>query len=105
MSDRYFAVAEGGDDDSTVVFLTAMLVEVSPAQLDAFKKEGLEMVKSNASVGGMSASTMTNEGPSAVFYFSYPYSLRDRTTMEDWLRQHPLVRRIRFEEDVSNKSR
>ncbi|MFL5614056.1 MAG: hypothetical protein ACJ796_10385 [Gemmatimonadaceae bacterium] len=106
MSDPDYAVAEGGDDDdSTVVVLTAMLVELSPAQMEAFKKEGLDMVKANESLGGMSASRLTEEGPLANFYFSYPYALTDRTTIEDWLRRHPLVRRIRFEEDVSNKQR
>lgn len=105
MPDRYYAVAEGGDDDSTVVVLTAILVELSPAQMEGFKKEGLKMVKANESLGGMSASMVTEEGPLAKFYLSYSYSLTDRTTMEDWLRRHPLVRRIRFEEDVSDKSR
>ena len=63
MSDQYFAIAEGRNDgDSTVVFLSAMLKdEASPAQLDAFKKEGLEMVRSNESVDGMSAFEMTEE--------------------------------------------
>jgi hypothetical protein len=103
MSDQHFAVAESDDDnDVTIVILTAMLVEVSPAQLDAFKKEALQMLKSNESVVAMS-SGMTNEGPVGVFHFSYPYSLSDRMNMEEWLRRHPLVWRIRFEEDVSDK--
>lgn len=65
-------MAEGGGDDSTVVVLTAMLVELSPAQLEAFKKEGLEMVKASESLGGMSASRVTEEGPLAKFYFFVP---------------------------------
>jgi len=103
MSDQYFAVAESDDDnDDRVVILTAMLVEVSRAQLDSFKKEALQMLKSTESVVAMS-SGMTDEGPLGVFHFSYPYSLNDRMNMEEWLRRHPLVRRLRFEEDVSRK--
>lgn len=103
MSDQHFAVAESGDDnDDTIVILTAMLVDVSSAQLDSFKKEALQMLKSNESVVAMS-SGMTNEGAVGVFHFSHPYSLNDRMNMEEWLRRHPFVRRIRFEEDVSHK--
>jgi hypothetical protein len=103
MSDQHFAVAESDDDnDVTIVILTAMLVEVSPAQLESFKKEALRMFKSNESVVAVS-SGMSNEGPVGVFHFSYPYSLNDRMNMEEWLRRHPLVWRIRFEEDVPHK--
>jgi hypothetical protein len=103
MSDQHFAVAESDDDnDVTIVILTAMLVEVSPAQLESFKKEALLMLKSNESVVAMS-SGMSNEGPVGVFHFSYPYSPNDRMNMEEWLRRHPLVWRIRFEEDVPHK--
>ena len=105
MSDENFVVAASGDDDdSTVVFLSAMLKdEASAAQLDAFKKEGMRMVMSNDSTVAMSAFQMTEEGPQATFHFCYPYSLTDRTKMEDWLRRHPLVWWIKFEEDVSDK--
>jgi hypothetical protein len=103
MPERNFVVAESGEDgDHDVVTLSALLIAATPSELDSFKGEGLQIVKSNDTVVAMSAYMITEEGPVATFHLQHPYSLAERTTLETWLRQHPLVRRIIYEEDVSH---
>jgi len=99
-------VEGGGEGDYAVITLEALLSdEATPSELGSFKQEGLEMVRLNKGAVALSTFMETEEGPVAIFYFEGNYSLEDRTQLESWLRQHRLVRRITFQEDVSGKAR